>query len=68
MCSFKPTTSKNGSQNQDMFGEFEFKEQVGTDSSNVENGREIIEFKDEKKSQNSEDENTVGLERPRLML
>lgn len=51
-----------------MFGEFEFKEQVGTDSSNVENGREIIEFKDEKKSQNSEDENTVGLERPRLML
>ncbi|XP_031247471.1 uncharacterized protein LOC116105179 isoform X2 [Pistacia vera] len=66
MCSFKPNTSKNGSQNQDMFGELEFKEKVGMNSSTVENGREIVELREEKKGQKSEDENSVGLERPRL--
>lgn len=66
MCGFKPTTSKNGSQNRDMFAEFVFKEKVGMGSSTVENGREIVELKEEKKSRKGEDENSVGLERPRL--
>lgn len=49
-----------------MFAEFVFKEKVGMGSSTVENGREIVELKEEKKSRKGEDENSVGLERPRL--
>lgn len=66
MCGFKPTTSKNGSHNRDMFAEFVFKEKVGMGSSTVENGREIVDLKEDKKSRKGEDENSVGLERPRL--